>query len=182
MELRTLFEKIAQEYPVAKQQELKNHPLTKFIRSQVPKSFEKICDVCSKTFQRNSDFENHMIDKHDVEKSFECDICRKTFLLKWRLKKHKQIHTGKTKSCHFFLNKTPCPFSSIGCKFAREIKANKDNIDDIEDECPLEQNECHLGNLNLSSRDDLWEHVEAKHVEYFQGMVEYAAENRTHSF
>ena len=40
MELRTLFEKIAKEYPVAKQQELKNHPLTKFIRSQVPKSFE----------------------------------------------------------------------------------------------------------------------------------------------
>ena len=69
---------------------------------EVPKTFEKTCDVCSKTFQRNSDFENHMIDEHGVEKSFECDICRKTFLLEWRLKKHKQIHTGKIKDIPIF--------------------------------------------------------------------------------
>ena len=39
MEIRALFEKIAKEYPAAKKQELKKHPLAKFIRTQVPKSF-----------------------------------------------------------------------------------------------------------------------------------------------
>ena len=114
-------------------------------------------------------------------------ICSKTFLLKWRLKKHKLIHTERTKTCHFFLSKTPCPFSSIGCKFAHEIQENEaneehDDVEDVEEEYTLEQNECHLCNLKLSSRDDLWEHVENQHVEYFQGMLEFAAENRTQSF
>ena len=40
MEIKAVFEKIAKEYPVAKEQDLKNHPLAKFIRTQVPKSFE----------------------------------------------------------------------------------------------------------------------------------------------
>ena len=91
-----------------------------------------------------------------------------------------QIHTGKTKTCHFFLSKTPCPYSTIGCKFAHENEAKEDHIENVEDDC--DQNECHHCNLTLLSRDDLWEHVETMHVEYFQGMVEYAAENRTQPF
>ena len=131
-----------------------------------------------------------MTDTHGIEKPFECDICNKTFLLKWRLKKHSLIHTERTKKCHFFLSKTPCPFSAIGCKFAHENEANEEHIEnveddeeveDVEDEYILDQNECHLCHLKLSSRDDLWEHVENQHVEYFQGMLEFAAENRTQS-
>ena len=41
MEIRSIFERIALEYPIAKKQELKNHPLAKFIRTQVPKSFNE---------------------------------------------------------------------------------------------------------------------------------------------
>jgi hypothetical protein len=40
MDIRSVFEKIANEYPEAKKQTLKNHPLAKFIRSEVPKSFK----------------------------------------------------------------------------------------------------------------------------------------------
>ena len=152
---------------------------------EVPKTFEKSCNVCSETFLRNSDFENHMTETHGVEKPFQCDVCSKTFLLKWRLKKHELIHTKGTKTCNYFLSKTSCPFSSIGCKFAHENEANEehmDEVEDVEDEYTLHQNECHLCNLKLSSRDDLWVHVENQHVEYFQGMLEFAAENRTQSF
>ena len=50
-----------------------------------------------------------------------------------------------------------------------------DDAEDVEDEYTLEQNECHLCYLKLSSWYDLWEHVENRHVEYFQGMSEFAA-------
>ena len=148
------------------------------------KTFEKSCNVCSEIFLRNSDFENRMTETHGVEKPFQCDVCSKTFLLEWRLKKHELIHIKRTKTCNFFLSKTPCPFNDIGCKFAHENEANKDpieNAEDVEDEYSLDMNECHLCHLKLSSRDDLWEHVENQHVEYFQGMIEYAADNRSQS-
>ena len=41
MKIREVFEKIAKEYPSAKKEELKGHPLAKFIRTQVPKSFNE---------------------------------------------------------------------------------------------------------------------------------------------
>ena len=41
MDIKTVFERIAKEYPEAKKQKLKNHPLTKFIRTEVPKSFNE---------------------------------------------------------------------------------------------------------------------------------------------
>ena len=41
MDIKTVFERIAKEYPEAKKQKLKNHPLTKFIRTEVPKSFKE---------------------------------------------------------------------------------------------------------------------------------------------
>ena len=123
-----------------------------------------------------------MTETHGVEKPFQCDVCSKTFLLKWRLKKHELIHTKRTKTCNFFLSKTPCPFSDIWCKFAHENEANKDPIENFEDDdYSLDKNECHLCHLKLSSSDDLWEHVENQHVEYFQGMIEYAADNRSQS-
>ncbi len=41
MDIRSVFEKIAKEDPEAKKQKLKNHPLAKFIRLEVPKSFKE---------------------------------------------------------------------------------------------------------------------------------------------
>ena len=41
MDIRSVFEKIAKEYPEAKKQKLKNHPLAKFIRLEVPNLLKK---------------------------------------------------------------------------------------------------------------------------------------------
>ena len=68
------------------------------------KGFEKKCNICHQTFKANSDFEKHMVDSHEAEKTFNCEVCGKTFLLSWRLRKHATIHTSKPKVCHFFSN------------------------------------------------------------------------------
>ena len=50
-----------------------------------------------------------MLEKHlklhkDAE-NFECDICKKTFQLKWRLSKHKDMHNDSTtKIFQYFKN------------------------------------------------------------------------------
>ena len=38
-------------------------------------------------------------------KSFECDICKKTFLLEWRMKKHVRIHARKPTQCYYWFFK-----------------------------------------------------------------------------
>ena len=50
--------------------------------------------------------------------------------------------------------------------------------DDAEDDFTPNENQCHLCKKQLSSKDELWDHVEKVHEDYFQGMLEYAAENR----
>ena len=147
----------------------------------VPKSFEKKCSVCGEVFTTNSDFENHMIEKHEAEKTFKCDVCGKMFILEWRLKKHGIIHTEKTKKCHYFLNKKPCPFNNIGCKFAHddEVIEEPNENETTEDAYTANKNQCHLCSIQLSSRDELMEHVETNHEEYFQGVMEVAAASRT---
>lgn len=37
------------------------------------------------------------------------------------------------------------------------------------------ENQCHLCRKKLKSKDDLWDHVETEHGEYFYGMLEVAA-------
>ena len=52
--------------------------------------------------------------------------------------------------------------------------------DEIEEEYyKLNENQCHLCNGQLTTKYELWEHVERNHEEYFQGMLEMAAENRS---
>ena len=58
-----------------------------------------------------------MEEKHNTQKTFECNVCGKMFLLKWTLQKHVEKHNKKTKDCTYILKKEPCPFSDIGCKF-----------------------------------------------------------------
>ena len=49
-------------------------------------------------------------------KSYDCDKCDNTFVLKWRLTKHKENHSRlRTKKCNYFNNKKPCPYKNIGC-------------------------------------------------------------------
>ena len=109
--------------------------------------------MCGEGFIRTADFENHMTDKHDVEKTFKCEVCDKTFFLEWRMEKHRVMHTEKIKSCHFFLSKKPCPFEKIGCKFLHTTstkvndKPNDIDTDNNETTYTLKENQCHLCNV-----------------------------------
>ena len=151
------------------------------------KSFMQKCKVCDKRFNKNSDFENHMVDEHGQEKKYECESCGKKFLLQWRLKQHKFIHTLKVNTCQYFLNGDRCPFDLIGCKFSHgtdttdeetiEDVGDDDSTDD-DDDYNINENQCHLCKQQFNNRDNLWEHVEASHTEYFQGMLEVAQANR----
>ena len=140
-------------------------------------SFKKNCNLCDETFSRNSEFENHMVEKHDVQKTFECSICGKRFLLQWRLKKHGLMHREKTQKCQYFLNNQFCPFDKVGCNFSHDEQIVEE--EDDEDYYKLNENQCHLCKEQLTTKDELWEHVERNHVEYFQGKLEMAAANRS---
>ena len=138
----------------------------------------KKCKECGKIFYKNSDFEKHMEEKHGSEKAFKCDVCGKMFLLEWRLKKHGDVHQKPTRKCKIFLNNEPCLFNDIGCKFAHS-NHNHDDMETIDDDYNLNENQCHLCKMQHSSKDDLIDHIEVDHAEYYQGVLEYAAANRT---
>ena len=70
--------------------------------NEVPGKKEVIeCKECDKSFKRNCDLERH-IEEHELQKEFKCDICGKEFYLKWRMLKHKEIHTETKKFCHYY--------------------------------------------------------------------------------
>lgn len=65
----------------------------------------------------NCELEAHM-EEHAKQKEHECDECGKLFYLKWRLKKHMEMHERKhVRKCHYFNNGLICPFDDIGCMF-----------------------------------------------------------------
>ena len=47
---------------------------------------------------------------------FKCEKCDKSFVLKWRLRKHLSGHEAEA-FCYYFDNEKECPFDKIGCKF-----------------------------------------------------------------
>ena len=55
---------------------------------------------------------------------FKCNKCTKEFTLKWRLKKHLNIHQFEVNYCHYFNNGKVCPFEEYGCKFKHEESSN----------------------------------------------------------
>ena len=143
----------------------------------IHKSFQKKCSECGDIFSKNSDFEIHMEEVHHAETHFKCDLCEKTFLLEWRLKRHRDIHTEKPKKCKFFLNKELCPFDRLGCMFAHENIESE--IVTVEEEITLKENQCHMCMLEFSSKDNVMDHIENDHADYFEGLMEYAAAIRT---
>ena len=70
---------------------------------------------------KNCELELHIRSKHEKVEEYECDLCEKRFVLKWRMVKHQESHrdTGR-KKCHYFNNRKTCPFDEIGCMFAHE--------------------------------------------------------------
>ena len=98
------------------------------------KSTAKKCEICEATFVRYCDLESHIEETHGDPGSFNCEECGKTFVVKWRLEKHKGIHTKltTTKRCKYFDSKTFCPFERLGCKFLHcDSPDANENIVDI---------------------------------------------------
>ena len=84
------------------------------------------CNLCDAQFNKISDLENHIKREHQLHDTYECDQCKKMCVTKWRLEKHKRIHSGiNLKQCHYFRNKQHCPFDELGCKF-RHLDIVKD--------------------------------------------------------
>ena len=82
------------------------------------------CIYCTKTFSKNNELEVHLALEHKEIEKFKCESCNKTFVLKWRLKKHQSMHIENKPSmrfCHYHNNDKICPFADIGCMFRHEI-------------------------------------------------------------
>ena len=56
-----------------------------------------------------------------------------------------------------------------------EIIEDPEDIE-TDDDYTLIENQCHLCKLELSSRNDLMDHVEWVHMDYYQGMMEVVAQ------
>ena len=167
----------------------------KLSTDKIVRKNSKSCNICDKILEQNCDYEKHM-EEHQIEKKYKCDKCGKMFHLEWRLRKHITIHDENGKYCHYFNNRKQCPFEEIGCKFLH-IRSERckfencknnlcqfshdgeiDNVSDDEENdesIDLEVNQCHLCRAQLPSKAALIHHVETNHEEYYQGVLEAAA-------
>ena len=153
---------------------------TSALNNSQPKPFVK-CKECGEAFSKNCQLEEHL-EEHANVKKFQCETCRKEFYLKWRLRKHMEVHSEEVKVCRYYKSNQSCPFEPIGCMFRHEIdNANsRDEIMDVGEESEgndfiPDENQCHICRKQCKCKDDLFNHVEREHVEYFNGMLEAAA-------
>lgn len=66
----------------------------KRIRKGNPKSVEKGCRYCGKTFRDSHKLKKHIMD-HTGERPFKCELCDSTFKERYNLSVHIKTHTGK---------------------------------------------------------------------------------------
>ena len=129
------------------------------------------CKFCDDMFDKNSELEEHIKKHHDSIEKFKCDQCGKSFVLEWRLGKHKRIHTErKMKRCHYFNNQKNCPFEEIGCMFEHSYSGNcKYGIKCEKAMCSFQHNnkgvsfECEECDLILETETELGKHMDEKH-------------------
>ena len=153
--------------------------------SENPNQKKKIkCNECSETFNQTCQLEIHMEEKHETDKQFKCSICEKDFVLNWRLKKHMNIHSERPKVCRYYVNKEACPYERIGCMFQhgddQTVNENASEVVNIEketekDEFAPQENQCHLCEIQMNNKDELYHHVEISHEDYFKGMLKVVA-------
>ena len=73
-----------------------------------PKNYK--CKLCEQIFETSKALECHLKD-HDAHKQFKFDLCEKTFIMKWRLRKHQTQHgSTNTRFPHYFNISGFCPY------------------------------------------------------------------------
>ena len=153
------------------------------------------CMHCDETFSRNCELESHIEKEHESAQKHECNICGKTFILKWRMRKHMGGHEDVTKCCHYFNNNLPCPYEHIGCmfqhksagkckastctrhlcQFEHESIADEDTTtiqEDVGEVDDHDDDNCHLCRNQFFSQDALIEHMQTVHIDIFILMAE----------
>ena len=50
------------------------------------------CNLCGKTDKNVCDLERHIKKDHRDHENFECEKCKKIFVINWRLEKHVKMH------------------------------------------------------------------------------------------
>ena len=136
------------------------------------------CKECGKAFAKTFQLEKHL-EEHEKNKQFKCEICGKEFFLQWRLNKHMGMHSSPPKACRYFANNQECPYEHVGCMFLHsnlsvdEISSDESDEDEEALLKPIE-NQCHICQEQLKSKDDLFNHVESQHEAYFLGIMELA--------
>ena len=153
------------ETPAESEKELKKH-----IKEKHP--VEVNCKVCEEVFKKNSDLEVHLKTFHGEKENHECDQCGKTFVLKWRLKKHMGIHnSAEIKGCHYFNNDKKCPYENIGCMFSHQLsglckydKVCKNKLCSFQHESESEDRfSCQDCEVKFTNKKTLTKHVETEH-------------------
>ena len=130
------------------------------------------------TFKTQNEFEKQIEETH---KTYKCEVSGKTFLLSLR-PKSTQTNIQENLRCATSLpTKGTVPFMNwmqilhVGVNYDVQ-----DQLDEtVEEEISVNINQCHICCLKLASRNKVMDHVEKIHVEYFQGVMEIAARNRT---
>ena len=85
--------------------------------------------MCIKRFKHFTDLELHIKKEHSNNEEHKCNQCEKSFVTRWRLRKHTRIHSEQyTKSCKYFIRSRSCPFEELGCKFSHDM-SRKDAVD-----------------------------------------------------
>ena len=53
------------------------------------------CKDCKMAFQEYCKYEEHLAKEHGNEKTFDCELCDKSFYTNWRLRKHTRSHEDR---------------------------------------------------------------------------------------
>ena len=60
----------------------------------------KSSPTCEKTFKTKMDLDSHILTSHEPAKTFDCELCGKSFNRKQYLKKHIETHQRPVISCN----------------------------------------------------------------------------------
>ena len=112
------------------------------------------CNICNKSFIDNYKLKRHSL-IHSNEKKIICEICKKKFLFDYNLKIHMRIHTGKKPYYCIFPGcfKKFSQSSNLDYHFKRHL--NKNIIDKSDFILNEIENDKYSGSLNIKNLNKL---------------------------